>query len=222
MAPHSVIRTGCVLVAMAASGCSSRSSYPLTWPALPETAQRACEQVVGTYKDQGQMYGTLYSPARSLTEVVIGQNDRAWRAESVTLSFPREGQFQIGVSGPEGQSSSATFTADEGRFVCQTGTVMLRRPAQWRGGGAGPAIGLGRLSVALELFLVEDYLVVKREEHVFMLLGFMVPVVDRETDWYRFERTTRAPEGTTESIRGVHWRSGPPNRRLHPTTAEPL
>ena len=221
MAPHSVVSTGWVLVAIAASGCSSRSSYPLTWPAIPETAQRTCEQVVGTYKDQGQVYGTVSSPSRSLTEVVPGQAKRTWRAESVTLSFPRAGQFQIGVSGPEGQSSSTTFTAEEGRFACQTGSVMLRGPAQWSGGGAGPAIGLGRWSVTLELFSVGDYLVVKRQEHVFMLLGFMVPVIDHETNWYRFERTTIVPEGTIESTRGVDWRGARPDRRRHPTTAEP-
>lgn len=219
MARYSVIRAGCVLVAISASGCSSHSAYPLTWPAIPETARRTCERVVGTYKDQGQMYGTRYSPSRSLTEVVIGQNERTWRADSVALSFPRAGQFQIGVSGPEGQSLSTAFTTEERRFLCQAGSVILRRPAQWRGGGAGPAIGLGRLSVTLELFSVGDYLVVRRKEHVFMLLGFMVPVVDRETDWYRFERATKVPEGTTDSTRGVDGRGEPPNRRLHPTPA---
>jgi hypothetical protein len=62
-------------------------------------------------------------------------------------------------------------------------------------------VGLGRESVTLELFFVEDYLVVKREEQLFMLLGFIVPAVDRDTDWYRFERATRIPEGKTESTR---------------------
>jgi hypothetical protein len=211
MTPHSVIRTGCVLVAIAGSGCSSHSSYPLTWPAVPKTAQRTCEQVVGTYRDQGQVYGTSYSPARSLTEVLLGQNGRSWRAESVTLSFPRVEQIQIGISGREGQSSSTTFTADEGRFVCHTGSVMLRRPARWSLGSMG--VGLGRESVTLELFLVEDYLVVKREEQLFMLLGFIVPAVDRDTDWYRFERATRIPEGKTESTRGVNRRGAPASVR---------
>src|SRR5688572_6011629 len=105
MTPHSVIRTGCVLVAIAGSGCSSHSSYPLTWPTVPKTAQRTCEQVVGTYRNQGQVYGTG-SQSRSLTEVLLGQKGRTWRAESVTLSFSRVGQIQIGVSGPEGQPSS--------------------------------------------------------------------------------------------------------------------
>ena len=54
-----------------------------------------------------------------------------------------------------------------------------------------------------------------------MLIGFVLPLVDRQTDWYRFERATRVPAAKTESIRGVNWRGGPPNRRLHPTTAEP-
>jgi hypothetical protein len=201
MTRHSLIGTGCVLVAIAASGCSSHSSYPLTWPAIPETATRTCEQVAGTYRDQGQLYGTAYSP-QSLTKVLLRQNGRtapadvrpvaAWRAESVSLSFPRVDQIEIGVSGPEGQSSSTTFAAEEGRFVCQTGSVMLRRPALWQG-GAVP--GLARFSEMMELFSVEDYLVVKQKKQSFMLIGFILPFVDRQTDWFRFERATRVPEG---------------------------
>jgi len=202
MTPHCVIRTGCVLVAIAGSGCSSHSSYPLTWPAVPKTAQRTCGQVVGTYRDQGQVSGSSYSPTRSLTEVLLGQNDRSWRAESVTLSFPRVEQIQIGVSGRQGQSSSATFTAEKGRFVCHTGSVMLQRPAVW---SLGSGLGLGRESVTLELFSVEDYLVVKWARHRFMLLGFIVPAVDRDTDWCRFE-ATRISEGKTESTREVNQR----------------
>jgi hypothetical protein len=205
MTPHSVIGTGCVLVAIAAGGCSSHS-YPLTWPAIPETAKRTCEQVAGTYRDQGQLYGTVYSP-QSLTKVLLRQNGRtapadvrlAWRVESVSLSFPRVDQIKIGASGPEGQSSSTTFTVKEGRFVCQTGSVMLRRPALWHG-GAMP--GLARFSETTELFSVGDYLVVKQRKQSFILVGFFLPLVDRQTDWYRFERATRVPEGTAESIRG--------------------
>jgi hypothetical protein len=61
-------------------------------------------------------------------------------------------------------------------------------------------IGLGRESVTLELFSVEDYLVVKREEQLFILLGFMVPAVHRQTDWCRFKRTTRIPEAKTNRV----------------------
>ena len=201
-----LLRTGCALVAIAATGCSSHSSYPLTWPAVPAAATRACEQVAGTYRDQGQLYGTVYSP-QSLTKVLLRQNGRtapadvrpvlAWRAESVSLSFPRVDQIEIGVSGPEGQSSSTTFTVEEGRFICQTGSVMLPRPALWHG-GAMP--GVARSSEMMELVSVGDYLVVKQKRQSFMLIGFILPLVDRQTDWYRFERATRVPEGKIESI----------------------
>lgn len=194
MTPHSAIRTGCVLVAIAGSGCFSRSPYPLTWPAVPERAQRACEQLVGTYRDQGgnQLRG------ESLTQLLLGQTGWAWRPGSVTLSFPRVEQIQIDVSGSEEQSSSRTFTAEERRFVCQAGSVMLRRPAQWSLGGG---LGLGRFSETMELLSVEDSLVVKRKQQTFILFAFMVPGVSRQTDWYRFERATRVPEGKTESTR---------------------
>jgi hypothetical protein len=191
MTHRSVIRTGSLLAALAGSGCSSHAAYPLTWPAVPQTAQRTCEQLDGAYRDQG-VYGTASSP-QSLTELLLGQTDRAWRAESVTLSFPRVGQIQIGVSGPGGQSSSTTLTAEEGRFVCQTGIVMVRRPAYWSLGGAG-APGLGRESETLELFSVDDYLVVKQKQQIFILAGFVLPLGGRETHWYRFERATRVPE----------------------------
>ena len=91
--------------AIAGSGCSSHSSYPLTWQPIPETAQRTCEQVVGTYRDRGQVEKTV-SHRQSLTELLLRQNGRTWRAESMTLSFPPVGQIQIGISAPEGQSSS--------------------------------------------------------------------------------------------------------------------
>lgn len=223
MTPDFVIRTGCLLVAMAGSGCSSHASYPLAWPAVPQTAQRTCEQLVGTYRDRGiygtVFYGTVPSP-QSLTELLLGPNGRTWRAESVTLSFPRVGQIQIGVSGPGTQSSSTIFTAEEGRFVCQTGLVMVRRPARWSFGGAG-APGLGRETETLELFSVDDYLVVKQKQRIFILAGFVLPLGGRETHWYRFERATRVPEGKTESTRGVNRRGGPPDRPLHPSHAAP-
>jgi hypothetical protein len=107
-------------------------------------------------------------------------------------------QIQIDVSGSEEQSSSRTFTAEERRFVCQAGSVMLRRPAQWSLGGG---LGLGRFSETMELLSVEDSLVVKRKQQTFILFAFMVPGVSRQTDWYRFERATRVPEGKTESTR---------------------
>jgi hypothetical protein len=198
MTPHSVIRTGCLIGAIAGSGCSSHSPYPVIWPAVPRTAQRTCEQLLGTYRDRG-VYGTGASP-RSLTELLLGQNGRTWRAESVTLSFPRVGQIQIGVSGPVEQSSSTTLSAEDGRFVCQTGSVMIRRPAHWSLGLASPGLpGLGRESQTLELFSAGDYLVVKQKQQIFMLVGFMLPVGGRETHWYRFERATRVPERKPES-----------------------
>ena len=54
--------------------------------------------------------------------------------------------------------------------------------------------------MTLKLFSVEDYLVVKREYQLLMLLGFMVPAVHRETEWYRFERATRVPEVETNRL----------------------
>jgi len=80
---------------------------------------------------------------------------------------------------------------------------MLQRPAVW---SLGSGLGLGRESVTLELFSVEDYLVVKWARHRFMLLGFIVPAVDRDTDWCRFERATRISERKTESTREVNQR----------------
>jgi hypothetical protein len=187
------IRIGFISVSLFAVGCvSNRQAYPQAWPSIETPVGQACAQIANTYRDSGESApylksSTSASPA-SLTRVLFGDVANQWPADRVTFSFPQVGQLQLVVSGSSGQLSSVVLTSESGKFLCRKGIVIMRQDARWYF-PAPPAAGATRTVTTFELHPMDDHLVVAEQEHGFVLVGFVLPIRDRSTRWFRFERT---------------------------------
>jgi hypothetical protein len=144
-----------------------------------------------TYRNWGESAPDLddSTPARpaSLTGVLFGDLDNLGQADRVTFSFPHVAQLQLVVSGSSGQLSSVIFTSETGKFLCRKGIVIMRQGARWNLAAAGTVALAGRTVTTFKLHPMDDYLVVAEQEHGFMLVGFVLPIGDRSTRWFRFE-----------------------------------
>jgi hypothetical protein len=183
---RSLVSMAAVCMVVSAIGCSARSEpYPRTWPPLQRLAS-TCDALSGSYRDRGQ-FANIPSPFfSSLTEVLFGEQPKSWRPERLTLSFPRSGELQIVISGPENQSLTYTLTSGADQFVCRASTLIIYRSAKWSGTGA--AVGAGRHSGTVELDRIDGGLVVRSDARRLALIGFVVPIASREQRWYRFDR----------------------------------
>jgi hypothetical protein len=187
------IRVGLISASLFGAGCvSSRQAYPQAWPSIETPVGQACAQIANTYRDSGESApylksSTSASPA-SLTRVLFGDVTNQWPADCVTFSFPQVGQLQLVVSGSSGQLSSVVLTSESGKFLCRKGIVVMRQDARWYF-PAPPAAGAIRTVTTFELHPMDDHLVVAEQEHGFVLVGFVLPIRDRSTRWFRFERT---------------------------------
>lgn len=187
------IRVGLVSASLLAAGCvSDRQAYPQAWRSIEPLVAQSCTQIASTYRDSGESAPDPYvstsgHPTR-LTRVLFGDVANQWPAERVTFSFPQVGQLQLVVSGSSGQLFSVVLTTETGRFSCRKGIVILRQGARWYL-PAAPAAGATRTVTTFELHAMDDYLVVAEQEHGFALMAFVLPIGDRSTRWFRFERT---------------------------------
>jgi hypothetical protein len=115
------------------------------------------------------------------------------RAGYVTLSFPHVRELQALVSGPERKSSSHLYTAEAGQYACRGGVVVIKKRASWTASAAGGGGGAARDSETLELRSDQNHLVVKWQDNGFMMIGFVLPITYRQSEWYRFERYRGQP-----------------------------
>jgi len=187
------IRVGLISASLLAAGRgANRQAYPQAWPSIKTSVGQTCAQIANTYRDSGESAtalsgGTSASPA-SLTRVLFGDAANPWPADRVTFSFPQAGQLQLVVSGSSGQLFSVVLASETGKFSCRKGIVIMSQGARWSLPPA-PAMGVIRNVTTFELHPMDDYLVVAEQEHGFALVGFVLPIGDRSTRWFRFERT---------------------------------
>ena len=191
------IRVSFISASLLAAGCASdREAYPQAWSSIETPTRQTCAQIANTYRDSGEtapgLYGRTSGGPASLTEVL---HEVLFRdvpdqspADRVTFSFPQVGQLQLVVSGSSGQLFSVVLTSETGKFLCRKGTVIMRPGARWYL-PTPPAMGVGRTGTTFELHPMDDYLIVAEQEHGFVLVGFLLPIGDRSTRWFRFERT---------------------------------
>jgi hypothetical protein len=189
------IRVGFLSASLLAPGCvSDRQAYPKAWTSIETPVGQTCSQIANTYRNWGERAPDVYgsTPGRpspeALTHVLFGDLANQRQADRVAFSFPQAGQLQLVVSGSSGQLSSVVLTSESGKFSCRKGIVIMRQGARWSL-PAPPAAGATRTVTTFELYPLDDYLVVAEQEHGFVLLAFVLPIRDRRTSWFRFERT---------------------------------
>jgi hypothetical protein len=186
------IRVGLISASLLAAGCASdRQAYPQAWPAIETPVGQTCAQIANTYRNWGESAPYLdgSTPGRaSLTGMLFADVANLGQADRVTFSFPQVGRLQLVVSGSSGQLFSVVLTSETGQFSCRKGIVIMRQDARWYLPTA-PAVGATRTVTTFELHPMDDHLVVAEQDHGLVLVGFLLPLRDRSTRWFRFERT---------------------------------
>ena len=189
---NAAARVGLISASLFAAGCvSNKQAYPQAWPSIETPVGQACAQIANTYRNWGESapYLSGGTPAReSLTGVLFGDVANLRQADRVTFSFPQVGQLQLVVLGSSGQLFSVVLTSETGKFQCRKGIVIMRRGGGWDLAAAGGGAAATRTVTTFELHPMDDYLVVAEQGHGLTLVGFVLPIRDRSTRWFRFER----------------------------------
>jgi hypothetical protein len=178
----SIIALPCMLVVVAGTGCSSRQTYPETWPRLT-AGQAGCRQFAGRYRNAED---PTQLGASSLTGLLFG-GKLPQQADSVTLAFPDARRLQIDILSAVGETSSVVLTSDQKQFTCDDGVLVIKAGGQWVGDVNQLGFGVGKRSVSIELRLAGGYLAVKEKARTVGVV-IVIPWQYAREEWHRFER----------------------------------
>jgi hypothetical protein len=159
-------------------GCSVVDQpYPAAWD--PPKPAPDCSRFEGTYADRGEVAGQV--ARRSLTREIFGEASPWEQAKSVRLELVEDGAVITAQDG--GKPVSRHFSAKDGDFRCDGGTLTLRA-RRWVTSG----LMSGRESVRVDLYDAQPFLVAHIEERVTGVMFVVVPLSGESARWFRFAR----------------------------------
>lgn len=162
------------------SGCVSIDQYPAEWGSLRLSADSACPDVSGRFRDQGERANSNFKPSLSY-QLLRSYSQKA--AETVEIKFVDPTVLHIRVFNGAELIAESVLSSNKGEFQCANGFVVIKKGEFINREGV-----FGGEKWTFSLAPSGNALVVKENDSA---IGTMLlfPVAGTSTSWSRFPRT---------------------------------
>jgi len=171
-----------ILFSALLSACSFTATYPENWGAIDQN--RACDSIIGKYKNQGEHYFEGKQYQRNISYIVQPKDKQD---HSVIRSFEvathQTGLYELIIG-----NNTEGFNPINIALECENGSLNISKDTHFTGHEPG-AMVLGVESNSFFLFgTVNGNLILKTENSAAGLLLLVIPVAGATESWYKFER----------------------------------